>query len=68
MLPLILATGFFAEWAAAWGSNIGALILLVIGMVLIVIEMLIPGFGVAAELLRENGIAVFGESAVEKLL
>jgi membrane-bound serine protease (ClpP class) len=47
MLPLILASGFFADWAAAWGSNLGGIVLVVIGMILIVVEMLIPGFGAA---------------------
>ncbi|MBR3381460.1 MAG: hypothetical protein IKG85_00270 [Clostridia bacterium] len=61
MSPLILATGFFAEWAAAWGANIGALILLVIGMVLIVIEMLIPGFGAAG---ISGGIALIAALAI----
>lgn len=31
-------------------------------------KTLTDGFGVAAELLAENGIAVFGESEIEKLL
>lgn len=47
MSQAILAAGFFAQWAASWAANIGGLILLVIGMVLIVVEMIIPGFGVA---------------------
>ena len=47
MFPLILASGFFSEWAAAWAANIGGIVLVVIGMILIVIEMLIPGFGAA---------------------
>lgn len=47
MYPLLLAAGFFSEWASAWASNIGGIILVVIGMVLIVVEMLIPGFGAA---------------------
>ena len=47
MTPLIMAAGFFSEWASSWAANIGGLILLVIGMVLIVVEMIIPGFGVA---------------------
>ncbi|MCR5809556.1 MAG: hypothetical protein K6G56_08375 [Clostridiales bacterium] len=47
MLPLLLAAGFFSEWASAWAANIGGIVLVVIGMILIVIEMLIPGFGAA---------------------
>ena len=47
MLPLILASGFFADWASAWASNLGGIVLVVIGMILIVVEMLIPGFGAA---------------------
>ena len=47
MFPLILATGFFSEWAQSWADNIGGIILVVIGMILIVIEMIIPGFGAA---------------------
>lgn len=47
MFPLILASGFFSQWASAWAANIGGIVLVVIGMILIVIEMLIPGFGAA---------------------
>ena len=47
MSPVVMAAGFFSEWASAWAANIGALILVVIGMVLIVVEMIIPGFGAA---------------------
>ena len=47
MLPLILSSGFFAEWAAGWAENIGGIVLVVIGMILIVIEMMVPGFGAA---------------------
>ena len=47
MLPLILTSGFFSDWAAAWADNIGGLVLIVIGMILITIEMIIPGFGAA---------------------
>lgn len=47
MLPLFLAAGFFSEWASAWASNIGGIVLVIVGMVLIVIEMIIPGFGAA---------------------
>ncbi len=37
--------GFFSEWLA--GMNIGGIILLTVGTALIIIEMLIPGFGIA---------------------
>ncbi len=37
--------GFFSSWAS--GLNLGAIILLLLGVILIVIEMLIPGFGIA---------------------
>ena len=37
--------GFFSEWLA--GMNLGGLILLAVGTALIIIEMLIPGFGIA---------------------
>lgn len=38
-------TGFFAEWLA--GLNVGGIILMLVGIVLIVVEMIIPGFGIA---------------------
>lgn len=47
MLPILLSSGFFREWAASWADNIGGIVLVVIGMVLIVIEMMVPGFGAA---------------------
>ena len=47
MSSLLLAAGFFADWASAWASNIGGIVLVLIGMILIVVEMLIPGFGAA---------------------
>lgn len=47
MLPLILTSGFFSDWAAAWADNIGGIVLIVIGMILITVEMIIPGFGAA---------------------
>ena len=47
MLPLIMAAGFFSQWASSWAQNIGGIVLVVIGMILIVVEMLIPGFGAA---------------------
>ena len=47
MFPLLLSAGFFQNWAAAWGENIGGIVLLVIGMILITVEMIIPGFGAA---------------------
>ena len=55
MLPILLASGFFSDWALAWANNFGGIILVVIGMILIVIEMLIPGFGAAG---ISGGIAV----------
>ncbi|MBO4879498.1 MAG: hypothetical protein J5544_04500 [Clostridia bacterium] len=36
---------FFSEWFS--GLNIGALILLIVGIALIVVERIIPGFGIA---------------------
>ena len=36
---------FFSEWAA--GLNIGGVILLLVGIALVVVEMIIPGFGIA---------------------
>ena len=47
MLPLIMAAGFFSQWASSWAQNIGGIVLVIIGMILIVVEMLIPGFGAA---------------------
>ena len=38
-------SNFFTDWFA--GLNIGAIILLVIGIALIIVEMIIPGFGIA---------------------
>lgn len=55
MLPMLLAAGFFSEWARAWAENIGGIILVIIGMILIVVEMMIPGFGAAG---ISGGIAV----------
>lgn len=46
MLPVLLSS-FFIEWAKAWGGSIGGIALTVIGMVLIMIEIVIPGFGAA---------------------
>lgn len=37
--------GFFTEWLQ--GLNIGGIILLLIGAALVVVEMIIPGFGIA---------------------
>ncbi|MCH5279037.1 MAG: hypothetical protein J1E60_04525 [Christensenellaceae bacterium] len=37
--------GFFAQWLA--GLNIGAIVLLLIGIALIIVEMIMPGFGIA---------------------
>ncbi|MBR4635826.1 MAG: hypothetical protein IKO51_05610 [Clostridia bacterium] len=51
LLELLTATGmateanFFSDWAA--GLNVGGIILLVIGIALVVVEMIIPGFGIA---------------------
>lgn len=47
MLPLILTSGFFSDWATAWADNIGGIVLIVIGMILITVEMIVPGFGAA---------------------
>lgn len=55
MLPVLLAAGFFADWAQAWAANIGGIILVLVGMILIVVEMIIPGFGAAG---ISGGIAV----------
>lgn len=38
-------SGFFAQWLA--GLNIGAAVLLLIGVALIIVEMIMPGFGIA---------------------
>ena len=46
MFPVLLAN-FFSGWASAWGSSIGGIALAVIGMVLIMVEIVIPGFGAA---------------------
>ncbi len=61
MDPLFLAAGFFSEWASTWASNIGGIILVVIGMILIVVEMLIPGFGAAG---ISGGIALIAGLAI----
>ena len=43
---LLLSGGdFFSRWLEGW--NLGGLILVLIGAALIIIEMLIPGFGIA---------------------
>lgn len=43
---LLLSGGdFFSRWLEGW--NLGGLILVLIGATLIIIEMLIPGFGIA---------------------
>ncbi|MBQ7060730.1 MAG: hypothetical protein IJM85_02995 [Clostridia bacterium] len=36
---------FFSEWLA--GLNVGSLILLLVGIALVIVEMIIPGFGIA---------------------
>lgn len=46
MLPVLLE-GFFSEWAGGWAQNPGGIALTVIGMILIMIEMIMPGFGAA---------------------
>ena len=46
MLPVLL-NSFFSGWAGAWGQSIGGIALTVIGMVLIMVEIVIPGFGAA---------------------
>ena len=61
MYPLFLAAGFFSEWASTWAANIGGIILVVIGMILIVVEMLIPGFGAAG---ISGGIALIAGLAI----
>lgn len=61
MDPLFLAAGFFSEWASTWAANIGGIILVVIGMILIVVEMLIPGFGAAG---ISGGIALIAGLAI----
>ena len=61
MLPIFLASGFFSEWALAWADNIGGIVLVVIGMILIVIEMMIPGFGAAG---ISGGIALIAGLAI----
>lgn len=38
-------TSFFADWFA--GLNVGGIILLLVGIALAVVEMIIPGFGIA---------------------
>jgi len=43
----VLLDGFFAGWANAWAQNIGGIALAVIGMVLIMVEIVVPGFGAA---------------------
>ena len=61
MLPLILSTGFFTEWAQTWAHNIGGIVLVVIGMILIVVEMIVPGFGAAGV---SGGIALIAGLAI----
>lgn len=55
MFPLMLAAGFFSDWASVWAENFGGIILVIVGMILIVVEMLIPGFGAAG---ISGGLAV----------
>ena len=61
MLPILLAAGFFSDWAQAWADNIGGIVLVVIGMILIVIEMIVPGFGAAG---ISGGIALIAGLAI----
>ncbi len=46
MFPILLSS-FFSGWASAWGASIGGIALAVIGVVLIMVEIVIPGFGAA---------------------
>lgn len=46
MFPVLLSS-FFSGWAGAWGQSIGGIALTVIGMALIMVEIIIPGFGAA---------------------
>ena len=46
MYPLLLE-GFLAGWAGAWGQSVGGIVLTVIGTVLIMVEIVVPGFGAA---------------------
>lgn len=55
MIPVLL-TSFFAGWANAWGQNLGGIVLTVIGMVLVMVEIVVPGFGAAG---ISGGIALF---------
>ena len=43
MVYLTAKGSFFQDWFEAW--NIGALIFVIVGMVLLVTEMIVPGFG-----------------------
>lgn len=42
---LLSGTDFFSRWLAGW--NLGGLILVLVGAALLIVEMLIPGFGIA---------------------
>ncbi len=46
MFPLLMA-GFIAQWAGAWAASIGGIVLTVLGMILIMVEIIVPGFGAA---------------------
>lgn len=61
MFPLLLSAGFFHNWAAAWGENVGGIVLLIIGMILITVEMIIPGFGAAGV---SGGVALIAGLAI----
>lgn len=46
MFPIVLA-GFLSQWAAAWGASVGGIVLTVLGIILIMVELIVPGFGAA---------------------
>ena len=46
MFPILL-TSFFSGWANAWAQSIGGIALTIIGVALIMVEIIVPGFGAA---------------------
>ncbi len=47
MAAAITLLSFFSEWASAWSDALIGIILVVLGIILIVVEMFMPGFGIA---------------------
>ena len=63
---LLLSGGdFFSRWLEGW--NLGGLILVLIGAALIIIEMLIPGFGIAGAAAVIAGLIIGSNDPISAL-